>query len=848
MRCARQHELVFNVAQGNGSATTVENLCRLTCLYFERVFGHARLNVSHFKIVHYLEACMQYIACPVINFVQLFLCPDAPGEEPSDLVMWVYVELRYFLMSNGSVIDGPAVQANDIPGCVDMNVTGSEDSGQMRWQLVTRANAKLAVDEMFRKRGNFGHESISRLLDAVDAIASVNLPTTSSDDTADIIDMEGFLYVVAYEFNKIEHLLKELDTILFSLKTIPPFRVTTKRDIVNELAEKVQVDVPARNANISLSLDRVKSLMYQFIHNDPRRTGTLDQISFRSVVIVAGQAILSFESGRDAHTLVDESVRLFRDFEAPDSRICYADFIGQLIAHLVMEQGGTCGLDGGGAIEALRSCAHAGIGIGEKQASALVMLIGLSQCPPDSFHFWTTGALDKDLQAGADSSQKFISKVGRWSVKDKNLPLDPAFSAQSVVESDMASVSSEMQGRTPAFPGMEVKSMKLTKGLESFSMAEEEFKKSMTMTASVHQGGSSSVDNLSFAQSSQVTAKSTKKEPALLSQSQILLDDLVPLSIKEGGHNPAADFSYSNMIKTVQMANVSLSSQSQLGGMGMGMGNHDPSMQQQQHYPQQGSIDSSPYSPAPHDQGTSSREVSKPTLQAQALTVKRLPTAADKLAADEVDMLRSLQVDEEQEMARMLEIERERFSRKREMKEGHEKAMHADAKAKERKAMRFKAKEDRLRYERAEAGKASYAEAVRKEQEDVYKKYAAIMKRQEEEKERVRLIKNAKRAVENAAKEKENEVQENINMRHADKASAEFEAMMLARAEEERKKREAETAQREKEEAAKREAERKAEEVRVLLYYCSYFLSRLWCLSLSLLSAYGSLLAFSDTT
>ena len=47
MRCTKQHELIFNVAQGHGSATTVEGLPRLLILYFERMFGHARLNVSH---------------------------------------------------------------------------------------------------------------------------------------------------------------------------------------------------------------------------------------------------------------------------------------------------------------------------------------------------------------------------------------------------------------------------------------------------------------------------------------------------------------------------------------------------------------------------------------------------------------------------------------------------------------------------------------------------------------------------------------------------------------------------------------------------------------------------------
>ena len=51
--------------------------------------------------------------------------------------------------------------------------------------------------------------------------------------------------------------------------------------------------------------------------------------------------------------------------------------------------------------------------------------------------------------------------------------------------------------------------------------------------------------------------------------------------------------------------------------------------------------------------------------------VKKAPTTFDKLAADEVDIMRSMQVDEEQEMLRMLEIQQERFSRKRQAKESY---------------------------------------------------------------------------------------------------------------------------------------------------------------------------------
>ena len=185
-----------------------------------------------------------------------------------------------------------------------------------------------------------------------------------------------------------------------------------------------------------------------------------------------------------------------------------------------------------------------------------------------------------------------------------------------------------------------------------------------------------------------------------------------------------------------------------------------------------------------------------------------------QLAQDEVELMYTMHGDEEQEMARMLEIESERFSHKRKFVLSSRKREQESARQKERVSMKYKAKEDRARYARQARGKALHEKALKQQEEDVNKKYAAILKRQQEEKERVRLMRNAKLAKDMEAKEKENEVQEGILMRAKDRESAEFEAAMKKREEEERIKREEEAAKREKEEAARRERERIAEEAR----------------------------------
>ncbi len=861
IRCTKQHELIFSVAQGKGSATTVEGLPRLLILYFERMFGHARLNVSHHKIVHFLEACLQYTACPVINFLQLYLCPETPLDEPSDLSLWVYVEMRHFLMSNQLVIDGSVIGAGEIPGFVDMDMGGATEPGShkdkvmLRWQLVTRDNAKLAVDEMFRKRGLFGHECTKRLLEAVDTIPSTDA-SRGSENKEDTIDMEGFLYVAVYEFSQIEHLLKELDQILFSLKQFPPFRITTKRDIYSELAEKVPIDVPVRNANISLSLDRIRALLLQFVYNDARRIGVIDQITFRSVVVVAGRAILSFNGGKEAHRLVDEAIRLFRDISAPNHTICYADFIAALISHLVMNQGGTCGLDGAEAMDALKSMG--GIGLGEKQASALVMMISLMQCPNDTLPFWTAGQ-NKFDNANLGKEKRSIDKSGMWSLRDKALPLDQALSAQSVDGSDISAYSVVSEQPDSDFPGMEVKHMKLAGADMSFSYLPET-NRSMISSVSqevVHLGSHGkptyrkSAPELPPQQYSAKQTASLKREPSLLSQSLLSLDALDPLSAKDGGYNAVVENSYSHAIKRVDVSrnnkmassrklnrtrsDVAISEQgleddhvsltSELSGLEF------ETEQQLGHIAYTGAHG---FEVQGEDSYKSNRAGALPTRTAQGSAkqlrsgqsmspanksfddsiAKSVNSPLHQLAQDEVELMHQLQGEEEQEMARMLELEAERFSRKRQQVVSSKKREQASARRKERTSMKYKAREDQARYDRQARGKALHEKALKQQEEDMNKKYAAIIKRQQEEKERVRLVKEARRAKELEAKEKENEAQEGILMRAKDRESADYEAAMKKKDEEERVKREAEAAKREKEEAAKRERERIAEEAR----------------------------------
>lgn len=137
MRCSSQHELVY----GKSKKSTAEHLPRLLIRYFERNYGASRLNVANYKIVYYLEACMQYRQWPIVDFIQNFLCPEPTTNEPHDDILWVYTELRNLLLARSCVVEGEIIPTIDI--------TGDTSSSQMKWLNVSRVDALAAVDGMY---------------------------------------------------------------------------------------------------------------------------------------------------------------------------------------------------------------------------------------------------------------------------------------------------------------------------------------------------------------------------------------------------------------------------------------------------------------------------------------------------------------------------------------------------------------------------------------------------------------------------------------------------------------------------------------------------------------------------
>jgi hypothetical protein len=89
------------------------SLLRLVMKYFERNFGAGSLNVSHQRVMHFLEALHQYTQYPIINVFRNFIFNDDDGSFSKlghqRTVLTLYVNARGFLYSRGYVTPGELI-------------------------------------------------------------------------------------------------------------------------------------------------------------------------------------------------------------------------------------------------------------------------------------------------------------------------------------------------------------------------------------------------------------------------------------------------------------------------------------------------------------------------------------------------------------------------------------------------------------------------------------------------------------------------------------------------------------------------------------------------------------------
>ena len=206
--------------------------------YFERNFGGPTLNVAHQKVIHYLEACLQYAEYPLVNFLRRTLVPtDSSTSTTTSIVpdpaLWVYVELRNLLSTrkmlflgppipNTSVIDGlgggggnSVFAGNGSPKSIRLDlVEGSVESigsfssnapslstlngpyGQhgtsnaaalLSWQCVRRVDALACVEEMLSARGGFGPAVCQAIYAAIDSLPALDYSQNNNPSGSSVL-------------------------------------------------------------------------------------------------------------------------------------------------------------------------------------------------------------------------------------------------------------------------------------------------------------------------------------------------------------------------------------------------------------------------------------------------------------------------------------------------------------------------------------------------------------------------------------------------------------------------------------------------------------------------------------
>ena len=678
MRTTKQHEVSVSLPSKR-KPLKIQHLPKLLALYYERVFGSIRLNVASHKIVHYLEACLQYSQWPIIGIMQRFLCPTNPVEEFSDRSLWILVELRKFLYSSGCVIDGEAIPSINVMG--DMEEKDDPNGLLLKWQLVSKSDALNAVNEMFACRGNYGVICVQRLLETTRSLPSMPSPHATLEN--ELVDLEQFLYAIIAEFSIIEHFIVELDQIVFGIGSIPLHKVATSRDITRDILNKVPVDRDGRDAKLHQSLDRIRALAEQFIFNDPLRTGTVDELTFRSIVVVAGDAIMGFECGRDAHKLVDLCLRKFKS-ESPDSDVCYLDFWATLLAYLHDFQGGTAGLTGSEALNAMTSSFR---GLDVKQASALSLLLQYMPCPQRDGFTWTTGLRKAEIDS---VNKKIISKQGRWK-RDVTIQMDlpGALSVHEMRPSaDITIIPPriEIKEQINAVPiatlpdtnrGMSTLSGEIFKPSKSITRLESKVPlhlADLSVGAFLGESGASGFNQRSATELKTLNSSTISRHLSQASATSEQTDD------NELGFYPSLDekSEFSDDASALKLDVIS---------------------------------------------GQQNASFETRALDAASILDNKL------LALDGMEKRRIQLLTEDQVLLQKQQQEAEEFSRRRALRNVHQKKMRREHRSKEKNWLEFKEKEDNVRHERKQRGIELYEKALKAQRDDERKAASLAMER-----------------------------------------------------------------------------------------------------------------------
>jgi hypothetical protein len=279
--------------QNNG----LSSIPKLLITYFERQFGECsnNMNVTRYKVVNFLEACLQYSQYAIIHLFRHLLSLETDNDKHStsssrsnktlankgeELGVWLISEARNMLLSRGCVVVGglihpidemsssiagsSRVQLNNLDNISvasslmspstfrepSQNNASTAAASDMRWQYVSKADALHVCDELLRIRGHFGPHMYVTILHLIDLLPSatlshimmeeVNVNPAEINPTAPkivhnpnelMIDLEKFLEILFFEFLHQDYNLRIQNNLVFGEYAMNDAITAKARDI-----------------------------------------------------------------------------------------------------------------------------------------------------------------------------------------------------------------------------------------------------------------------------------------------------------------------------------------------------------------------------------------------------------------------------------------------------------------------------------------------------------------------------------------------------------------------------------------------------------------------------------------
>lgn len=403
IRSTKQYEFyTYKCETGREDQHLIPNMTELLVNYFENSYGGGGggFNVAAQKAVNFHEACLQYSQYSVINFMRRLLCPEVSSEILTPTCLWLYIEGRSFLTTNGAVVKGDEIPifSNKISTLnksatlfAETNIKAkssvSANKSEIYWHLISRGNAIQCVDEMLRKRGNYGRLSVEKVFSIVES-----LPLISKNElNEDMIDFESFLEVLVIEYLRIEQDIKDLEIICFGREFIANSNPQYKKFINTYFRE----------------------FIYSFTPYDRLRLGTVDRVTFKSIIHHFALNTYGFVSNpKDIAELTDICLEKFMG-NHPDDPICYVDLWTLILAWLMH----TKGYENFTCINLIYALKEITRGVEDHYALSIVTLIDVMQNPKFCDPLWTCAKVNKFSLTNDDGPVFNNWKFGNWNIQ-----------------------------------------------------------------------------------------------------------------------------------------------------------------------------------------------------------------------------------------------------------------------------------------------------------------------------------------------------------------------------------------------------------------------------------------------